>query len=412
MNNIFTMLLAGGRGERLHPLTEHRAKPAVPFGGKYRIIDFTLSNCLNSGLRKVAVLIQYKSHSLDRHIRTGWNVLNAELGEYIASIPPQQRISEEWYRGTADAVYQNLFLLESEQPEFVLILAGDHIYKMDYAEMFHWLVVKNADVVVGAIDIPIEDVSRFGVIEVDEDFRVTEFHEKPAKAAPIPGDPSKAFGSMGIYLFRTQSMREELIADAQENTAHDFGKNIIPRMIHSRRVYAYKFQDANKKAEKYWRDVGTLDAYWEANLDLVAVDPLFNLYDQEWPIRTYQGQFPPAKFVFAQDYQGGRMGVALDSIVCGGCIISGGRVQTSVLSPNVRVQDHADVRESVIMENVVIGEHSRIRRAIIDKDVVIPPNTEIGYNRDADAQRFTVTESGLVVISKGMKLHASLDSSS
>ena len=412
MNNIFTMLLAGGRGERLHPLTEHRAKPAVPFGGKYRIIDFTLSNCLNSGLRKVAVLIQYKSHSLDRHIRTGWNVLNAELGEYIASIPPQQRISEEWYRGTADAVYQNLFLLDSEQPEFVLILAGDHIYKMDYAEMFHWLVVKNADVVVGAIDIPIEDVSRFGVIEVDEDFRVTEFHEKPAKAAPIPGDPSKAFGSMGIYLFRTQCMREELIADAQEDTAHDFGKNIIPRMIHSRRVYAYKFQDANKKAEKYWRDVGTLDAYWEANLDLVAVDPLFNLYDQEWPIRTYQGQFPPAKFVFAQDYQGGRMGVALDSIVCGGCIISGGRVQTSVLSPNVRVQDHADVRESVIMENVVIGEHSRIRRAIIDKDVVIPPNTEIGYNRDADAQRFTLTESGLVVISKGMKLHAPLDSSS
>ncbi|WP_455388009.1 glucose-1-phosphate adenylyltransferase, partial [Petrachloros mirabilis] len=357
MNDIFTMVLAGGRGERLHPLTEHRAKPAVPFGGKYRIIDFTLSNCLNSGLRKVAVLIQYKSHSLDRHIRTGWNVLNAELGEYIASIPPQQRISEEWYRGTADAVYQNLFLLESEQPEFVLVLAGDHIYKMDYAEMFHWLVAKNADVVVGAIDIPIEDVRRFGVIEVDEDFRVTEFHEKPAKAAPIPGDPSKAFGSMGIYLFRTQSMREELIADAQEGTAHDFGKNIIPRMIHSRRVYAYKFQDANKKAEKYWRDVGTLDAYWEANLDLVAVDPLFNLYDQEWPIRTYQGQYPPAKFVFAQDYQGGRMGVALDSIVCGGCIISGGRVQTSVLSPNVRVQDHADVRESVIMENVVIGEH-------------------------------------------------------
>jgi len=412
MNNIFTMVLAGGRGERLHPLTEHRAKPAVPFGGKYRIIDFTLSNCLNSGLRKVAVLIQYKSHSLDRHIRTGWNVLNAELGEYIASIPPQQRISEEWYRGTADAVYQNLFLLESEQPEFVLILAGDHIYKMDYEEMFHWLVAKDADVVVGAIDIPIEEARRFGIISVDEDFRVTEFHEKPTNPTPIPGDPTKVFGSMGIYLFRTQSMREELIADAQEGTAHDFGRNIIPRMIRSRRVYAFKFHDANKKAVKYWRDIGTLDAYWEANLDLVAVDPLFNLYDQEWPIRTYQGQYPPAKFVFAQDYQGGRMGVALDSIVCGGCIISGGRVQTSVLSPNVRVQDHADVRESVIMENVVIGEHCRIRRAIIDKDVVIPPNTEIGYNGEADAQRFTVTESGLVVISKGLKLHASLDSSS
>ena len=411
MNSIFTMVLAGGQGERLQPLTEHRAKPAVPFGGKYRIIDFTLSNCLNSGLRKVAVLIQYKSHSLDRHIRIGWDVLNAELGEYIASIPPQQRISEEWYRGTADAVYQNLFLLDNEQPDCVLILAGDHIYKMDYMEMYHWLVAKSADVVVGAIDIPIHEASRFGVMAVDEDYRVMRFDEKPANPSPIPHDPNLAFASMGIYLFRTKSLREELIADAREGTAHDFGKNIIPRMISERRVYAFKFHDANKKAVKYWRDIGTLDAYWEANLDLVAVDPLFNLYDQQWPIRTYQGQYPPAKFVFAQDYQGGRMGVALDSIVCGGCIISGGRVQNSVLSPNVRIQDHSDVRDSVIMENVVIGDHSRIRRAIIDKDVIIPPKTEIGYDRDADAQRFTVTESGLVVISKGMKLHASLDSS-
>ncbi|HMU54887.1 MAG TPA: glucose-1-phosphate adenylyltransferase [Nitrospira sp.] len=411
MNSIFTMVLAGGKGERLKPLTEHRAKPAVPFGGKYRIIDFTLSNCLNSGLRRVAVLIQYKSHSLDRHIRIGWDVLNAELGEYIASIPPQQRISEEWYRGTADAVYQNLFLLEGEQAEYVLILAGDHIYKMNYMEMFHWLVAKNADVVVGAIDIPIQEAYRFGVMTVDEDYRVTRFDEKPSNPTPLPHDPGMVFGSMGIYLFRAKSLREELIADAKEGTAHDFGKNIVPRMIANRKVYAFKFQDANRKAVKYWRDIGTLDAYWEANLDLVAVDPLFNLYDQQWPIRTYQGQFPPAKFVFAQDYQGGRMGVALDSVVCGGCIISGGRVQNSVLSPNVRIQDHSDVRDSVIMENVVIGEHSRIRRAIIDKDVVIPAKTEIGYDREADAQRFTVTESGLVVISKGMKLHASVDSS-
>lgn len=410
MNSIFTMVLAGGKGERLKPLTEHRAKPAVPFGGKYRIIDFTLSNCLNSGLRRVAVLIQYKSHSLDRHIRIGWDVLNAELGEYIASIPPQQRISEEWYRGTADAVHQNLFLLDGEQAEYVLILAGDHIYKMDYMEMFHWLVAKNADVVVGAIDIPIQEAYRFGVIAVDEDYRVTRFDEKPSNPTPVPNDPNVVFASMGIYLFRGKSLREELIADAKEGTAHDFGKNIIPRMIANRKVYAFKFQDANRKAVKYWRDIGTLDAYWEANLDLVAVDPLFNLYDQQWPIRTYQGQFPPAKFVFAQDYQGGRMGVALDSIVCGGCIISGGRVQNSVLSPNVRIQDHSDVRDSVIMENVVIGEHSRIRRAIIDKDVVIPAKTEIGYDREADAQRFTVTESGLVVISKGMKLNASVDS--
>jgi glucose-1-phosphate adenylyltransferase len=411
MQNIFTMVLAGGKGERLHPLTEHRAKPAVPFGGKYRIIDFTLSNCLNSGLRKVAVLIQYKSHSLDRHIRVGWNILNAELGEFIASIPPQQRIREEWYQGTADAVYQNLFLLDSEHPDYVLILAGDHIYKMNYVEMFHWLLAKSADVVVGAIDIPIEAAPRFGVIGVDKDFRITDFEEKPAHPTPIPNDPTHAFASMGIYLFRTNILREYLIADAQESGSHDFGKNIIPQMIRDRRVYAYKFVDANKKDVKYWRDIGTLDAYWEANMDLVAVDPLFNLYDSQWPIRTYQGQFPPAKFVFAQDYQGGRMGVALDSIVCGGCIFSGGRVQNSVLSPNVRVQDNADVRESIVMENVVIGEQSRIRRAIIDKDVIIPPHSEIGYNREADAQRFTVTDSGLVVIAKGMKLHASLDSS-
>jgi glucose-1-phosphate adenylyltransferase len=411
MNSIFTMILSGGKGERLQPLTEHRAKPAVPFGGKYRIIDFTLSNCLNSGLRKVAVLIQYKSHSLDRHIRSGWHVLSPELGEYIASVPPQQRISEDWYRGTADAVYQNLFLLDAEQAEFLLVLAGDHIYKMNYMEMFQWLIAKGADAVVGAIDIPIAEASRFGIMSVDEDFRIMQFEEKPAQPTPVPNDPAHAFASMGIYLFRTQVLREHLLADAQAGTAHDFGKNIIPNMIKSGRIYAFKFHDANKKAVQYWRDIGTLDAYWEANMDLVAVDPLFNLYDQQWPIRTYQGQFPPAKFVFAQDFQGGRMGVALDSIVCGGCIVSGGRVQNSVLSPNVRVLDHADVRESIVMENVVIGEFSRIKRAIIDKDVVIPPHSEIGYNRDADAQRFTVTESGLVVISKGMKLHASLDSS-
>ena len=411
MNNIFTMILSGGKGERLQPLTEHRAKPAVPFGGKYRIIDFTLSNCLNSGLRKVAVLIQYKSHSLDRHIRAGWNVLSAELGEFIASVPPQQRISEDWYRGTADAVYQNLFLLDAEQPEYLLVLAGDHIYKMNYMEMFDWLNAKEADAVVGAIDIPIAEASRFGIISVDEDLRILRFEEKPTRPTPLPNDPAHAFGSMGIYLFRTNVVREHLLADAQTGTAHDFGKNIIPNMIKGGRIYAFKFHDANKKAVQYWRDIGTLDAYWEANMDLVAVDPLFNLYDHQWPVRTYQGQFPPAKFVFAQDFQGGRMGVALDSIVCGGCIVAGGRVQNSVLSPNVRVSDHADVRESIVMENVVIGEHCRIRRAIIDKDVLIPPHTEIGYNRDADAQRFTVTESGLVVISKGMKLHASLDSS-
>ncbi|MCP9453504.1 MAG: glucose-1-phosphate adenylyltransferase [Nitrospira sp.] len=411
MKNIFTMILAGGKGERLYPLTEQRAKPAVPFGGKYRIIDFTLSNCLNSGLRKIVVLIQYKSHSLDRHIRMGWNVLNAELGEYIASVPPQQRISEDWYKGTADAVYQNLFLVEAENPEFILVLAGDHIYKMNYAEMYYWLIAKQADAVVGAIDIPIQDASRFGVISVDTDYRIVRFDEKPANPTPLPDNPTHAFVSMGIYLFRTKTICEHLIADAQEGGAHDFGRNIIPRMIEKHRVYAFKFQDANKKAIQYWRDIGTIDAYWEANMDLVSVDPQFNLYDPEWPIRTYQGQYPPAKFVFAQDFQGGRMGVALDSIVSGGCIISGARVQNSILSPNVRVDDHADVRESILMDNVRIGHHCRIKRAIIDKYVTIPPHTEIGYDLQADAKQFKVTDSGIVVISKGMNLHATIDSS-
>lgn len=408
MKNVFTVVLAGGKGERLFPLTQYRAKPAVPFGGKYRIIDFTLSNCLNSGLRKIAVLIQYKSHSLDRHIRSGWNIVSNELGEFIASVPPQMRISEDWYKGTADAVYQNLFLIDSEQPEYLLVLAGDHIYKMNYAEMVEFLEEKQADAVVGAIEFPIAEASRFGVIGVDDNHQIFRFDEKPANPTPMPNDPTHAFVSMGIYLFKTSVLRDRLIEDAKEDAPHDFGKAIIPRMIRDYRVFAFKFHDKNQKAVKYWRDIGTLDAYWEANMDLVAVDPLFNLYDQNWPIRTYQGQFPPAKFVFAQDFQGGRMGVALDSIVCGGCIISGGRVQNSVLSPNVVVYDHADVRESVLMENVVIGEHARIRRAIIDKDVIIPPKTEIGYDRDADARRFTVTDSGLVAISKGMKLNASL----
>jgi glucose-1-phosphate adenylyltransferase len=408
MQNIMTMVLAGGKGERLHPLTQYRAKPAVPFGGKYRIIDFTLSNCLNSGLRKIAVLIQYKSHSLDRHIRLGWNMLNGELGEYIASIPAQQRLGEDWYKGTADAVYQNLFLLDNEQPKYLLVLAGDHIYKMNYAEMVDFLIAKKADAVVGAIEFPLAEASRFGVIGVDEECQILRFDEKPKNPMPVPSDPTQAFVSMGIYLFRTDVIRERLTEDATRETTHDFGRNIIPSMIDSHRVFAFKFQDENRKSVKYWRDIGTLDAYWEANMDLVAVDPLFNLYDQDWSVRTYQGQFPPAKFVFAQDYQGGRMGVALDSIVCGGCIISGGRVQNSVLSPNVVVQDHAEVRESVVMENVIIGEHAQIRRAIIDKDVVIPPHTEIGYDIEADRRRFTVSDSGLVTISKGMKVHASL----
>lgn len=398
MRDIYTMILAGGRGERLLPLTQHRAKPAVPFGGKYRIIDVTLSNCLNSGLRKIAVLIQYKSHSLDRHIRRGWSIFNPELGEFIFSIPPQQRISTEWYRGTADAVYQNLFLLEQERPKFLLVLAGDHIYKMNYADMYRFMQETKADVVVGALEWPIEETRQFGVLGVDPSMRVIRFEEKPANPFPLPHDPTHAFISMGIYLFRTDKLYEELRKDSSLATAHDFGRNIIPGMIQNHRIFAYNFQDENKKQVKYWRDIGTLDAYYEANMDLVNVDPLLNLYDEAWPIRTYQGQFPPAKFVFADQYPGGRVGMALDSIVSGGCIISGGRVQKSVLAPDVRVDQYADVQESVIMENVEIGEHSRIRRAIIDKGVNIPPNTVIGYDQDADRARYTVTEDGIVVV--------------
>ncbi len=374
MINLLTMILSGGRGERLHPLTADRAKPAVPFGGKYRIIDFTLSNCINSGLRNIIVLIQYKSHSLDRHIRRGWNVFNPEVGEYIFSLPPQQRISQDWYKGTADAVYQNWFIVEDRQPEFVLILAGDHIYKMNYKEMHSFLQQTQADVVVGAIEYSLAEASNFGVMTVDSNSRITRWDEKPSNPTPMPSDPTRALCSMGIYLFRTSILHDHLFADAERDTSHDFGKDIIPSMIGSRRVFAYNFRDENRKAVKYWRDVGTLDAYWEANMDL-------------------------------EEFAGGRLGVALDSIVSSGCIISGGRVQNSVLSAAVRVNDRAEVLQSIIMENVVIGEHSRIRRAIIDKGVTIPPKTEIGYDLEADRKRFTVTDSGIVVISKGEKLN-------
>jgi glucose-1-phosphate adenylyltransferase len=398
MRDLYTMILAGGRGERLLPLTQHRTKPAVPFGGKYRIIDITLSNCLNSGLRKIAVLIQYKSHSLDRHIRTGWSVFNPELGEFIMSVPPQQRISEEWYRGTADAVFQNLFLIDQERPRHLLVLAGDHVYKMNYADMYRYFLDTQADAVVGALEWPITEARNFGVLGVDTAMRVHRFEEKPQNPFPLPDDPSHAFISMGIYLFRTDLLCEELRKDAAQNTTHDFGKNIIPSMIKNQRVFAYNFQDENRKQVKYWRDIGTLDAYFEANMDLVSVDPLFNLYDQAWPIRTYQGQYPPAKFVFADDFEGGRRGMAVDSIVSGGCIISGSRVQNCVLSPNIHIEPKAEIRDSVIMENVKIGERSHIRRAIIDKGVVIPPDTIIGQNSEHDRQRFTVTEAGVAVV--------------
>jgi glucose-1-phosphate adenylyltransferase len=404
VKNIVAMVLAGGKGERLYPLTLHRAKPAVPFGGKYRIIDFTLSNCINSGIRKIAVLTQYKSLSLDRHLRLGWDVAHAELGEFIISVPPQQRIGKEWYRGTADAIYQNLYMFENDRPEHIVVLSGDHIYKMDYSEMVERHKESGADATVAVIEFPREESPSFGVIEVDSDFRVVGFQEKPKAPKSHPSKPEMILASMGVYVFTLDRLIPYLEEDsAFADSEHDFGKNVLPRMVGGEKVVAFNFIDKNKKYAKYWRDVGTLDAYWEANIDLVSVEPLFNLYDREWPIRTYQSQYPPAKFVFAQEYKGGRLGVALDSIVCGGCIISGGRIRDSVLSPNVRVNSYADVRESVLMEDVVVGRHARLRRVIVDKDVVIPPLQEIGYDLEQDRKRFTVTESGIVVVSKGTR---------
>ncbi len=402
--SILAMILAGGKGERLHPLTIHRAKPAVPFGGIYRIIDFTLSNCINSGIRKIAVLPQYKSLSLDKHLRLAWNFFSGELNEYIISVPPQQRVGDKWYQGTADAIYQNIYMIEKDAPDHLMVLAGDHIYKMDYSEMFQFHVNRHADATVAALEIPRTMATHFGVIEVDKDYRIIGFEEKPKNPKPIPGRPDMAFASMGVYLFNTKKAIEHLEFDALLDTSHDFGKNIIPQMMKTDRVYAYNFEDENKKAAKYWRDVGTIDAYWEANMDLVSVDPQLNLYDRAWPIRTYQSQNPPAKFVFAQEEKGGRLGIALDSIVAHGCIVSGGRVQNSVLSPNVRVNSYSEVHDSILMENVEIGRHCRIRKAIIDKDVVIPPKTEIGYNLEQDRKRYHVTPSGIVVIAKGTEV--------
>ena len=399
---ILAMILAGGKGERLHPLTLHRAKPAVPFGGIYRIIDFTLSNCINSGIRKIAVLTQYKSLSLDKHLRLGWNFFSGELNEFIISVPPQQRVGDKWYQGTADAIYQNIYMIEKDAPDHLLILAGDHIYKMDYDEMLQFHRQEKADATVAAIEVPIEQAPSFGVIAVEDNYRIVGFEEKPKRPKAIPGRPDMAFASMGVYLFNTKKILEHLRFDALQDTSHDFGKNIIPEMMKTSRVCAYNFIDKNKKAAKYWRDVGTIDAYWEANRDLVSVDPLLNLYDNAWPMRTYQAQNPPAKFVFAQEVKGGRLGTALDSIVAHGCILSGGRVQNSVLSPNVRVNSYSEVHDSILMENVDIGRHCRIRRAIIDKDVTLPAGTEIGYNLDEDRKRFHVTPSGIVVIGKGM----------
>jgi glucose-1-phosphate adenylyltransferase len=404
VKDVLTLILAGGKGTRLDPLTRDRAKPAVPFGGLYRIIDFTLSNCINSDLRRILVLTQYKARSLDRHIAAGWGFLSRELDEYVEVLPPQQRIDEHWYKGTADAIYQNIYSIEKADPRYVFILAGDHIYKMDYGDMIRAHLDHGADLTVGCISVPVRDAPNFGIMQIDGQERVRSFLEKPREALPLPDDPHHCLASMGIYVFTARPMYELLCQDATHpDSEHDFGKNIIPGIMETHRVYAFRFRDKNRKAVPYWRDVGTLDAYYQANMDLVGIDPVLNLYDREWPIRTNQPQLPPPKFVFSDEGARGqaRRGEAHDSMVCPGCILSGGHVRRSILSANVRVNSYALVEDSILFDGVDVGRHCRIRRAIIDKDVRIPQNTTIGHDLDHDRQRgFVVTEQGVVVIAK------------
>ncbi len=400
LKGLSTFIMAGGKGERLFPLTKDRAKPAVPFGGTYRIIDFTLSNCINSGIRRIHVLTQYKSVSLDRHLGMGWNIFHSELGEHIDMIPAQQRVGEYWYRGTADAIFQNVYTIERENPDYVLILAGDHIYKMDYSKMLLFHLERGAEVSVGVVNLPINQGKQLGVLEVDQEDRIVGFEEKPSNPKSLANQPDMICASMGIYIFNTKTLYDELIFNAKEDE-HDFGKDIIPRMLEKRKVYAYHFVDENQTAQPYWRDIGTMDAYYEANMDFISVSPQFNLYDKHWPIRTYQLQLPPVKMVFADEGKRARRGQALDSLVSSGCVISGGTVKRSVLSPQVRINSYASIEDSVLMYSVDIGRHARVRKTIIDKYVTILPKTEIGYDLEKDRKRFHVTDSGVVVIPKG-----------
>ena len=403
MKDTLGILLAGGAGERLYPLTRDRAKPAVTFGGIYRIIDITLSNCVNSGLRRVYILTQYKALSLNRQIREGWNIFGREIGEFIEILPPMKRGSENWYMGTADAVYQNIYSIGSEQPKYVMILSGDHIYKMNYERMLKHHVQTGADVTVATLVTDPAESKHFGVVDIDHDHRITAFLEKPPHTdLRSPYDPSKISASMGIYIFNTDVLIPVLLKDAEDSeSSHDFGKNILPQMLGDYRVYAFNFVDENKKEALYWRDVGTLEAYYEANMDLVSVSPVFNLYDEQWPIRTHQRQYPPAKFVFAEP---GRMGHAVDSLISSGCIISGGLVQKSVLSPDVRVNSYSEIDSSILFSHVNVGRSCRIRKAIIDRDVHIPEGTTIGYDVEADRERYFVTDSGITVVTRDYSL--------
>jgi len=398
--STLALILAGGRGSRLRQLTLWRAKPAVPFGGKFRIIDFPLSNCLNSGIRMIGVLSQYKAHSLIQHIQNGWSFLRGEFKEFVELLPAQQRIQDSWYSGTADAVYQNLDIIRTHKPDYVLILAGDHVYKMDYGPMIAQHADSDADMTVACIDVPVQDAKAFGVIAVNAEGRVNGFNEKPSEPKSIPGKPGRALASMGIYVFNTEFLYEQLIKDADSDcSTHDFGKDIIPLLIEQYQVNSFRFRNSPHGQPAYWRDVGTIDSFWQANLELIGVLPELNLYDDEWPIWTYQEQLPPAKFIFDDD---DRRGMAVDSMVSGGCLISGATVRHSLLFSNVRVNSHATLQDVVVLPNVKIGRHCHITRAVIDKGCDLPEGTVIGEDPKLDAERFYVSPGGIVLVTPEM----------
>ncbi|HAS6172943.1 TPA: glucose-1-phosphate adenylyltransferase [Vibrio vulnificus] len=398
MQDILTVILAGGMGSRLSPLTDDRAKPAVPFGGKYRIIDFTLTNCLHSGLRKILVLTQYKSHSLQKHLRDGWSIFNPELGEYITSVPPQMRKGGKWYEGTADAIYHNLWLLERSEAKYVMVLSGDHIYRMDYAPMLEEHIANNAALTVACMDVNCKEAKAFGVMGIDEHHRVHSFVEKPQNPPHLPNDPERSLVSMGIYIFSMEVLQQALIEDADNDaSSHDFGKDIIPKLIDTGSVFAYKFCGSKGRVDKdcYWRDVGTIDSFYQANMDLLEPIPPMNLYQKDWGIRTYEPQYPPARTVSSGS---GNEGIFINSIIANGVINSGGSVQHSIVSSNVRINDSATIVDSIIFDDVEIGEGCQLVNCIIDKHVKVPPYTQIGLNRLEDAQRFKISENGIVVV--------------
>jgi len=403
------LVLAGGEGSRLRNLTKWRAKPAVPFGGKYRIIDFALSNCINSGMRRIGVLTQYKSHSLIRHLQRAWGFMRPEIGEFVEIIPAQQRLRPEWYQGTADAIYQNLDIIYRHEPDYVLVLGGDHIYTMNYAKMLAAHVQTEAELTVGCIEVPLEEAKGFGVMSVDEEYRITRFAEKPSEPECVPGKPDVALASMGIYIFSMEFLTNALIRDAEDETSqHDFGKNIIPAAIQSAKSIAYPYLDSRGEPD-YWRDVGSLFSYWKANIELCDIEPELNLYERDWPIWTYQSQSPPAKFAFDDE---GRRGQAIDSLVAGGCIISGAKVKRSVIFFNTRIETGSYVRKSVILPKVRIGKNCLIKNCVIDKGTVIPDGSQIGVDPEEDRRRFIVTDEGIVLVTPGMmnqRLHYERD---